>query len=109
MSETDLKPDELRLDTFAKQAARFYIEDAPAKFTLCPLAGVVAECRIEPTTGSERIWDMVYINGRCCGNRHGGVRAFCWMTMQVAKKIPNMNGWQGWEEWSMPPLKPSTA
>jgi hypothetical protein len=46
--------------------------------TYCPCDEVVADVVIVPSVFApdERVWDQVCVNGKWCGNRHGGIKAF---------------------------------
>jgi predicted ATPase with chaperone activity len=59
---------------------------APAEFTLHPCNGVSAKVKIQPSPNG-RQWDAVTINGKSCGNRHGGIRAFTEMVEAVKRAV----------------------
>lgn len=69
----------LRLHTFAHHVRTIATTTAPTVFTLTPVPGVVARVVIEPS-GTEdsgnSVWDQVWINGKHCGNRSGGIDHF---------------------------------
>lgn len=78
----------MRLSIFAYHVSSI-MNNEPGKFSLYPCAGVRAEIEIvkEYPELKGQIWDSVYINGKHCGNRHGGVSVF---TEMVCKEKPEM-------------------
>lgn len=77
----------LRLQIFAGHVANIMTHQAPAQFVLHPCEGVRVEVKIELSVDVNPIWDTVYINGNCAGNRFGGVKEF---TALVNAAMPNI-------------------
>ncbi len=69
----------LRLAVLAFHIEQLCLTEAPAQFGLTSCEGMEeVKVRIEPPknlTGHE--WDNIFLNDNWCGNRHGGVEAFC--------------------------------
>ena len=80
----------MRLQIFARHVAGIWAQEANGKpQTYHPCDGIRAEVTITPShfAPSDRVWDQVDINGKWCGNRHGGVKAFCVMVNAAAPEI----------------------
>lgn len=69
----------MRLSIFAYHVQTIATTPAPAKFSLGPCDGVLAEVEITPAPNGldTPVWDQVKINGKHAGNRSGGVKDFC--------------------------------
>ena len=82
---------ELRLQIFARHAALIHQQEADGKpREYYPCTGVHAIVTVTPAGGSfkgDSIWDNVEINGRHCGNRWGGLKAFTNLVNKVNPKI----------------------
>jgi len=68
----------MRTQTFAHHCTSIMMQEANGKpQTYYPCDGVVAEVVVKPAHWTDDfIWNQVFINGKWCGNRHGGVKAF---------------------------------
>ncbi len=69
------KDRKMRLSIFAYHVSS--IMNDTGEFGLHPCHGVDVNVRIEKgVDGIGNEWDSVYIDGKCAGNRHGGVQRF---------------------------------
>lgn len=67
----------MRLSTFAEQVGQILVAEAPDEFVLRPCRGLKISIRIEAANKQAgHTWDSVFVNGKFCGNRLGGVREF---------------------------------
>lgn len=79
----------MRLSIFTYHVQSIATTPAPAKFSLGPCDGVLAEVEITPAPNGldTPVWDQVTINGKSAGNRSGGVKAFTELVAQVKPEI----------------------
>lgn len=78
----------MRLSVFAQHVAAIMLDPAPTKFSLHTFTALDVEVRIEPAKNLEgHVWDNVYINGRWCGNRCGGVAEYVKMVNAAAPTV----------------------
>lgn len=79
----------MRLQIFAYHVSS--LMTGTGEFGLHPFGDFGVKVKIEPSTAEgfkdDRIWDSVYINGKHCGNRHGGVKVFTEMISALAPEI----------------------
>jgi hypothetical protein len=63
----------------------------PGKFGLHPFADLRVEVEIKPSQHGH-IWDQVYLNGECCGNRWGGTKAYAELIRKAHPEIDLTDG-----------------
>ena len=68
MTENDLQ-------NFAYHVSILRHDKAPTRFGLSYKDGH-CEVVITPAIGDDPVWDSVSINGKSCGNRHGGIKEY---------------------------------
>lgn len=69
---------ELSIDRVVSVAMRIGMMEPGETLSYYLCDDVVLDIRIEAQNDA-RVWDSVWINGRHCGNRHGGCRAIEWV------------------------------
>lgn len=97
----------MRFGTFAHQVTVLATNEAPAEFSLFPL-GLDIKVRIvkntDDVTGNSPVWDTVYLNDKCCGNRFGAIQEFAKLVeqeqnRQLLEKIYNGIHKQTFADW----------